>query len=288
MAGLVVLVTILAGLLLPGAASAKSAGDDAFLIESVDSVEDLVRQVEDSRLLVLRYAKHFRADPLTVIAYFRAELSIEELKEKTTIDVFKRKGTDVVSESKEFKAGAKVFVNRNGIPVLELGSGNPLVESLPGKDVKKLPVKPTVSDMKPTAATPEQPGTAPIQTQTAQAPTQTPGNQLPSTVPGSETAPLGTQTASAAGTEPEVAVLASGPIETVAKAAGRSGSGIGSLAGWVLPAGLAGAALLGGGGGAESQDNQQPIPVPEPTGLLAVGTGLASVACAAYRRTRAR
>lgn len=237
-AGSVVFITILAGLLaLPGTASAKSAGDNAFLIEYVDNVEGLVRQVDGSRLLALRYAKHYKVDPATVIAYFQNELSVEELKEDATFDVYQRKGTGFETVTKKFKAGTKVFVNQNGIPVLEIGTGNPLLDSLPGKDFR----------------------------------------QLPTTVPGLTTSPLGVPT------EPDTAVLASGPIETVSRGGGSG------MAGWILP--VAGAALLGagsGGGSSPQPDNGMPTAVPEPGALLALGTGMVSLAGMTYRRIRRR
>ncbi len=283
MVGLMVLLLLLAGALLPGPASAKSAGDSAFLTEHAESVEGLVKQVENSRLLVLRYAKFFTVDPSNVISYFR-DLSIEEVKQTTTLDVYHRKGmSDVESKTKQFKAGTKVFVNRNGIPILELGTGNPLADTLPGKDVKQLPPKtvpettqPVTASNQPTPQVGPQPTTAP---QTTPVP-----NELPTTVPGSQTSPLGNQTvASTAGVaEPETAVLGTGPIETVAKAASK-GKGISALSGWLLPVGLAGAALAGGGsGGSGSTD---PInPVPEPAGLVALSTGLVAIAGTALRR----
>lgn len=292
MAGLISIIIMLAAIALPGTALAKSAGDDAFLIEYADSVQGLVTQVEDSRLLVLRYAKHFKADPSAVIAYFRNEISIETLKEKTTVDVYKRKGTSFESETKELKAGTKVFVNSNGIPILEIGSGNPLADSLPGKDVKKLPAKPTtIEDLKATSSAAEQPQVAANPTETPVLTAQAP-DQLPTAVPGSESSPLATPS------EPDVAVLSSGPIETVAKVATKAGGS--GIMGWLLPAaGIAGAALLGSGGGSGSDapilppgggsgdNNDLPAAVPEPASIIALGAGLVSLAGIAHRRKRA-
>lgn len=277
----VVFMTVLAGLLaLPGTASARSAGDNAFLIEYASTVEGLVGQVDDSRLLVLRYAKFYKADPSTVITYFRNELSIEELTEDIEVDVYHRKGTDFEGVLTKFKKGTKVFVNRNGIPILQLGSGNPMLDSLPGSDVKKLPNKPENGTQPTTPPNGTQAVTNPPPTTTTPPPTTTTAppveianNQLPTTVPGAATSPLG------APVEPVSAVLASGPIETIT----RGGSGIGRLAGWILPIGLAGAALMGAGGGGGNPPNT-PDPVPEPGGILALGTGVVSLASMAYHR----
>lgn len=288
-AGLVVFITILAGLIaLPGTASAKPAGDNAFLIDSADNVKDLVGQVEDSRLLVLRYAKFYKVDPSTVLTYFKNELSVEKLTEDVTLDVHQRKGTDFESNSEKFKAGTKVFVNKNGIPILELGTGNPLTDSLPGKDVKKLPTTPE-SGVSPTNAQPPQAVTNP--TEVAQPPAdpttvvdpvpptvEVANSTLPTaTVPGpTTTSPL------AVPTEPTSAVLSSGPIETVTRGGGSR------LGGWILPVGLAGALLgAGSGGGSPAAPNTEPI-IPEPAGLLALGTGLVSLAGMSYRRIRIR
>ena len=289
-AGLVVFITILAGLMaLPGTASAKPAGDNAFLIDSADNVKDLVGQVEDSRLLVLRYAKFYKVDPSTVLTYFKNELTVEKLTEDVTLDVHQRKGTDFESVSKKFKAGTKAFVNKNGIPILELGTGNPLTDSLPGKDVKKLQTTPE-NGVSPTNAQPPQAVTNPTEV------TQPPANpttvvnpvpptvevannaQLPTTIPGATTTPP-----LAVPTEPVSAVLASGPIETVTKGGGSR------LGGWILPVGLAGALLgAGGGGGGGGAPGPNPTPVPEPATLLALGTGLVSLAGMSYRRIRRR
>ncbi len=286
--GLAIIVALVVGLAVPGPVSAKPAGDDAFLIESADSVESLVAQVEDSRLLVLRYAKHFKADPASVLAYFRNEISIDSLEEDVSVTVYKRKGTDVEAENRVFKAGTRVFVNSNGIPVMELGSGNPITDSLPGKDVKKMPSKPsTIEDMKATSSTPAeqsaattQPGQPPVQT------AQLPGD-LPATVPGAETAPLGTPA------NPEVAVLSSGPIETVGRVV--TGAAGGGLPAWVLPAaGIAGAAMLVGGNGSGApaspagNGGELPNAVPEPAGLVALGAGAVSLAGVLHRRRMLR
>jgi len=289
-AGLVVFITILAGLMaLPGTASAKPAGDNAFLIDSADNVKDLVGQVEDSRLLVLRYAKFYKVDPSTVLTYFKNELTVEKLTEDVTLDVHQRKGTDFESISKKFKAGTKVFVNKNGIPILELGTGNPLTDSLPGKDVKKMPSTPE-NGVKPTTAPDQAPQAVTNPTEAPQPPAnpttvinQVPPTvevasnaQLPTTIPGATTPPL------AVPTEPVSAVLASGPIETVTRGGGSH------LAGWLLPVGLAGALLGAGGGGGGGAPEPNPTPVPEPAGLLALGTGLVSLAGMSYRRIRIR
>ena len=277
--GLIVFLLLIAvGLILPQTVNAKPAGDKAFLVEYSDSVQDLVKQVEDSRLIALRYAKHFKVDPLQVLSYFRNELSIEELKENTTLDVYYRKGlTEVETKSKEFKKGTKVFVNRNGIPILELGTGNPLADTLPGKDVKKLEPKSLQQTLT------EQP-TTPTQPTTVQTPPGQPGVTQPPTAPGS-TPPLGDQTlASAATTEPETQVLASGPVE-VARAAGKGFSR--SASGWLLPVGLLGAVALGAGGGGGSPAgtrNEPPPVVPEPSGLIALSVGVMTFAGAVYRR----
>lgn len=277
MAGLVLLLSIMAAFALPGTAIAKPAGDGAFLIESVDSVAELVNQVEESRLLVLRYAKHYRVDPSAVLSYFRNELSIAKIEDTQDLGVYRRKGnSEIELITKTFKAGTRVFVNSKGIPVLEMGTGNPMSDSVSG--VPKLPSKPeTLAQAEPGATT---------QTPAEAAAVQTPvPAELPTTVPGNVTSPLADQVAAAVTTEPETAVLASGPIETVAKAASGGGT---RIAGWLLPAaGIAGAALIGAGG-SSSPDGDGLDPIPEPGGMLALGTGLISLAGFAYRRNRMR
>jgi len=77
---ILLVIAVLALALVPlGKASAKSAGPGAFLVDYADTVQQLVSQVEDSRLVALRYAKHFRTDPSTVLTFFRNDLSVEKL-----------------------------------------------------------------------------------------------------------------------------------------------------------------------------------------------------------------
>ncbi len=278
---LVVLTVCCLGVALPGACGAKPAGEGAFLIESTATVHDLVAQVEDSRLVALRYAKHFRTDPSSILTYFRNELSIIKLTAAADLRVYHLdESKSIVSMMKEFKAGTRVFANRSGVPILQLGTGNPLASTLP------LPG--SVQRLASTAAgTPAGDGKVVVQV-LAQPPTEMPAGTAPGLdAPTVRTLPEpGTVVATNPGLSPEGGA-------GVHTAAGSS------LPSWLLPVGIAGAAAaLGGGGGGGTGNDAGPVaptndviepvsPVPEPSGLLALGTGIVALCgCIHRRRTR--
>ncbi|HUV05654.1 MAG TPA: hypothetical protein VMX94_11180 [Armatimonadota bacterium] len=248
-----------------GTATAKPAGEGAFLIESATSVSQVVDQVERSRLVALRYAKHFRTDPSSVLSYFRKELEIATLSENTTLTVYYLdESRNIVGKTTELKAGTKVFANKAGIPILQYGTGNPLSATL----TTEAPIRDLSNVISAT------PGQETVVTQVL----EQPPTQLTTT-------PL----------EQGTMVAANVPGTTLPAGAGSSSLGA-SLPGWIVPVGILGAAAAfggGGGGGAPgggaggSSDNEphQPL-IPEPAGVLALGTSLLALAGLACRKRK--
>ncbi len=270
-----------------GVAVAKPAGQGAFLMEYADTVQQLVSQVENSRLVALRYAKHFRTDPSSVLTFYRNELSLFKLPETTSLRVYYLDDShNIVSEVREFKAGTWVFANKAAVPILELGTGNPLSSTLL---TGELPKK-TAEGLK---------ASNPIVTPNEKVAVQVleqPPTELPklatenANLPASPASPSAT-VASNAGTATSSA--------TSAGTAGRISS-----TNWLVPLGVVGAAVAlagggggssnaivpppnGGGGGTEPPPNgggTNPPVIPEPMSVLTLAAGIATLAAGIYRR----
>jgi len=246
-----------------GTATAKPAGEGAFLTDFATSVSQVVDQVEGNRLVALRYAKHFRTDPSSVLEYFRNELAITTLSEDTTLSVYYMdESRNIVSKTTELEAGTKVFGNKIGTPILEHGTGNPLAATLTtGAGVKGLANAISIASDQGNIVTQvlEQPPT-----------------ELATTTPTGEAA-------RAAASQPGTMVAANVPGSRPAAGAGKSSFGS-SLPGWMVPVGIVGVAAAlgggggGGGGGTLAEQPQEEPPIPEPAGLLALGGGLAALA----------
>jgi len=267
-------------------AAAKSAGEGAFLTDFADNTAALVTQVEGNRLVALRYAKHFRTEPSSVLIYFRNELSVTKLEQTVELTVYHIDASlSIVSETKEFKAGTKVFANRFGVPILEYGTGNPLATSLPSV-VAPAPADGTVGKpgdtLGATVQSPAQPGTQPT---------------APAAV-GDSTATLGTPPAPpSAATPGQPGEMVAGSIQATSlpglggASQGAGSGGRSSLSSWLLPIGVGGivAALAGGGGGtpAGGGNGGGPKPtIPEPAGMAVLGSGLIAFCGLLYRRRK--
>ena len=244
-------------------AVAKPAQEGAFLVDFAGTPAQVADQVAGNRLVALRYAKHFQTEPASVLVYFRSELSITRLEQTTEVAVYHIGPSQrIVSETREFKAGTKVFASKGGIPVLEYGTGNPLTAILPvRKGVGPPAAMPgSMSEHGDKLVIPDQSGAVASETSEVIAsatdiPVVPP---LTSTLPGSP------------------AVIAPAP------SAGGTGSGGPSLSKWLLPVGIAGAAAaMSGGGGSGTGDggtSREPQAVPEPVGIAVLGCSLLTMA----------
>lgn len=242
-------------------AVAKSAGDDAFLTEYADSPAQVVSQIEANRLVALRYARVFLKDPSSVLTYFRNELSVVTLEGPMQVEIHRLDGSRrIVTGTREFKAGQKVFANADGYPILEYGTGNPLTSELPARGSKPSSKPMTQAQNAPVAETPLVPSQVAEDNSKA---VLSPNNPIIPTEPGST-----------------LVASASDVVLPTAPPASESPKGLSPMSGWLIPLGLAAAAAgLGGRGGASnisgdgSGGGAKPM-VPEPTSLVILGTGL--------------
>lgn len=273
-------------------ASARSAGDTAFLSEYAESPDQVVSQVQANRLIALRYARVFMKDPSAVLSYFRTELSLVTLDQPMQVVLFHLdENRRVVSETHSLKAGTKVFANSSGYPVLEYGTGNPLTSSLPAKGQPRPAANQVVQNPEPQA--PPKPTAASVQPVTGTDPGQKVVEQI---IADNGNAPVVPNSAPLAPATPANPVTA--PVPGGGNLAGGSGgggnAGISSASKWLpaLGAIAAAAALAGGGGsgssgitgGGDDGGGSNPPLVPEPASILVLGAGLMTLGGLIRRR----
>ena len=269
---------------------AKPAQQGAFLTEYAGSVDSIFQQVEANRLVALRYAKHFKMDPASVLVYFRSELSMATLDNSASMKVyFIGDSSRIEDESREFNKGTKVFVDSQGVPILEFGTGNPLGTSLePAKPPEKI-----INANNPQAG--QQAGSTVSQA----TPVTQPQDALTAPVPGTTqpvVTPTGDVTPPVVTPAPSPAVVASAPPGDNGPILPKIGHSRSSN--WMVPLGLAGAlaALAAGSGSSGSSGNPGdgrtdggPLPlVPEPVSLTMMSMGIATLGGMVWRRRRAR
>lgn len=270
---------------------AKPAQEGAFLTEYAGSVDSIIQQVEANRLVALRYAKHFKMDPASVLIYFRNELSPATLNDSASMSVyFIGDSSRIESDTQAFKKGTKVFVDSQGVPILEYGTGNPLGSSLE-------PAKPEGVQNASSPQAGQETGNNVAQT------VQPPQTQQPLSAP----TPDGTQPLIPSTTDATSPVITPTVNSTVTASAPTGDTGpilpkIGHSrsSDWMVPAGLAGAIAMLAGGSGVSRSSSNPgdgktdgggnLPVvPEPVSIMMMTSGLAALAGGvAWRKRRAK
>ncbi len=122
---------------------------NAYLNRPAESVAQLVHQAETDREVMDRYMRHFAMDRRQVLALLKG-LHVSRLKQSTRFEMYSVPDGGVLKMHRcTLHRGERVFVDRNGQPVLRLKCGNPLTlgPQHPSMD------QPHVSDAAPFQAT---------------------------------------------------------------------------------------------------------------------------------------
>ncbi len=210
---------------------------NAFLNKKAASTKQLVTQVQTDEQVMSRYMRHFGMTKEEVVAYFKT-LRIDTLKEDGVYLVYNVPGSEEVRAKAIFyKAGTKVWVDKNGGIVLKLSCGNPMAR---GTDVQTVPVE-AMLESEPT-----------LVTRTTELPLDT---ESILNAPLVEVMPVGLETSA-------LAFPASPPL--LVEPWVLTGGGTPSFNPFVLiPIGTIPFILIDGGGGNE--------PVPEPCTMILLG-----------------
>jgi hypothetical protein len=98
---------------------------NAFLNRPVHSVDELVKQMRSDPAVLARYRKHYKMNKEELTAWFKTFrlISMPESKYYLTFNVDHR---GVIRSKKVFyPRGTKVFVDRQGVPMMKRSCGNP-------------------------------------------------------------------------------------------------------------------------------------------------------------------
>ncbi|MCE5315322.1 MAG: DUF6777 domain-containing protein [Armatimonadota bacterium] len=129
-----VVVLVALGLAAISSASfaAKRADPGSYLVYKADSVDAFVDQLQANKIVAGRYARHYGMSPEKLIEYFRDNLQIKTLDKpyRTTV-YFISRGNVAKHKQRVLRAGSRVFVGPDGLPLLEWRCGNPLGNKLP-------------------------------------------------------------------------------------------------------------------------------------------------------------
>lgn len=235
----------------------------SFITKSVSNPESLARLIEQDKKVGQRYSRHFGMTAKDMADYVRKNLKVSQLKTSCTFTTYYiTTGDHILVHKKSFKAGRKVFVAPDGKPVLDVLCGNPMVRTLPRIVVKVMPKTEEIAVQPPPAAVETPPAVQPPVV--AELPTTPPQFEAPAPV-----APLPAPI-------PEVEVLNLPPTEFSSAASLFSNALLPGL----LAVGAASAVLSGG-----KKSNDQP-PVPEPSGLIILGSSSFTALVAGIRNRR--
>ncbi len=247
------------------AATRAAMPPGSFITKSVNNPEDLARLIEQDKRVANRFSRHFGMPAKQLAEYVRKNLRLTQLKSSGKYTTyFISRGDRILVHTKSLKAGRKVFVTPDGKPVLDAACGNPLTRSLP-KVVAKVEAEQVVVQ-KPVTPPPPVQETPPTVAELPITPPQveTPVQEAPQIAQELNTPP------------PDVAVLDLPPTEFSSAAS--------LLSRTILPGLLtAGAASLVFGDDEGGGDI-----VPEPSGLIALGSAAVMLAggCGIRRRKR--
>lgn len=251
-------------LVVVAAASAKAAKmpSGSFLNNRVGTVDQLAQQVVNDPIVAARYARHFRMPRNSVVDFFQSNLRAARLLADYDATVYKMSGkTEAVATKQRLLKGAYVFVTKEGQPLLEAATGNPLANQLPIQ----------------LAASPETNSLGSASEGTVSGVSSVPAQDgVVTRVMGTQPAELGSvapvvMSANVAGAmAPAVEVVSAIPMASSLAGISRLGS--------ILPvvAAVGGAAALAGGGGGNTTkgtDNGGDQSVPEPSSMAALLLG---------------
>lgn len=218
----------------------------SFLTKSVSNPEELAKHIESDKRVGQRYSRHFGMSVKALADYARKNLKVSQLKTTRSFTTYYiTRGDRILVHKKSFRAGRKIFVTPDGTPVLDVLCGNPLVRSLPKIIVKVEPIKQEIVEQPPVVA--EVPTIPPV--------VETPVVEAPPPV--------------IASLPPEVEVLNMPPTEFSSAASLLSKA--------VLPG------LLAIGAGSVFGRDETTV-IPEPSGLIALGSSLTMLAGIGIRR----
>ena len=241
----IVLLGVLTGAAI---ASAQHLEPHSFVRKPVRSRYELLRHFDSDPVVRARYAKHFGASEAAVRDMFSG-LHVDELSESKRYLVYNYQNDGrIESRHLPYSRGERVFADANGRPVLRLSCGNPMV---PGTYLAPPPTLTFHTPPEPTPVFEEEMPPVPVDTVF---PVPEPDTEVvlvpPTAAPPTPLTPL-SPTA-----PPVIPVVAAGPN--------------------LLP--LLGLATLGGIattiGGGDTPSSPPTNAVPEPAGLIAIGTGV--------------
>jgi len=238
------------------AAPRRPTGPDSFLRYRVQTVEELVAQVQADPVIRARLAKHFHVSQAELIRVLREELIVHTVPVSGYYTVYgvTEKAGKIYPTRQYFRKGQKIFSLRDGSPLLKYECGNPVTKTLPERPPK--PVAPPPPPPLPPPSPPSAVGPGPV-------------GEVP--VAGALDSKLPEP-----GVTPMASLPPSPPEERVAPRERRE----------VLPI-LVGAAaipiLLGGW----DHDSCPPPVIPEPATIALIAFGLVAVVVLVWRERRA-
>ena len=273
----------------------------SFLRYRALSVSELAHQISTDRAVRLKYARHFHVTPDRIVAALTSGLRLVSLtRPLRTRSWYVGTSGAIHVKTKLLPKGTPVFVSSDGRPLLAWSCGNPL---RPGSTWRSagsnaqagaLPEALTPPKAKKAKAAGAPVASTDVETKVLAGPVETVMSAALAAAPGfvSDATPAATAPTnpSVANTPPDTAIPSAGGAAPAIVPAMSSGlGGLGAIGGL--------AALLGSLS-ASHQDSHNPsvqpivspiAPVPDPNGLLVLGTGLsAALGSSGMRRLRER